>query len=121
MRKESIIFKTLAGTAVLGGLLLSGPGLFAQDASSQPSASQAAQPAQDQQLAKTFIGVIGKSKGALVLKQGYASQDPNAKTTYKLDDQEKAKQYLGKNVKVTGTLDASSNTIHVSAIEGGTS
>ena len=53
----------------------------------------------------------------MVLQEG---KDPNNKTTYKLDDQEKAKQYVGKNVKVTGTLDAATNTIHVAAIEEGT-
>ena len=117
MRKQGNLLKLLAATAVLSGSLLSLPGLLAQDSSSQ----QAAQAGQDQQAQKSFVGVIGKSHGALVLKQGYASQDPNDKSTYKLDDQEKAKQYLGKNVKVTGTLDASTNTIHVSAIEVGPS
>jgi Protein of unknown function (DUF5818) len=120
MKKHSILLKSLAGSAVLGGLLLSGPRLVAQDANSQPPAGQAAQAGQDQQ-AQTFMGRIAKSGGTLVLKGGYANQDPNAKTTYKLDDQEKAKQYVGKNVKVTGTLDTSSNTIHVSAIEKGSS
>jgi hypothetical protein len=34
-----------------------------------------------------------------------------------LDDQNKAKQFAGKNVKVTGTLDATNNTIHVTDIQ----
>jgi hypothetical protein len=34
-----------------------------------------------------------------------------------LDDQEKAKQFEGKMVKVTGTLDVASNTVHVTGIE----
>ena len=35
------------------------------------------------------------------------------KTIYKLDDQSKAKEFAGENVKVEGTLDASTKTIHV--------
>jgi hypothetical protein len=34
-----------------------------------------------------------------------------------LDDQEKAKQFEGKNVKVTGVLEAARSLIHVSNIE----
>jgi hypothetical protein len=34
-----------------------------------------------------------------------------------LDDQDSAKKYEGKQVKVTGTLEAASNTIHVTKIE----
>jgi len=37
--------------------------------------------------------------------------------TYALDDQEKAKSFEGKDVKVTGTLDAQTNTIHVADTE----
>jgi hypothetical protein len=34
-----------------------------------------------------------------------------------LDDQEKAKQFEGKNVKVTGVLELAKGLIHVSEIE----
>jgi hypothetical protein len=37
--------------------------------------------------------------------------------TYSLDDQEKAKNFDGKKVKVTGSLDEENMTIHVSEIE----
>ena len=121
MGKHSRFLTLLAGSALLSTLLFSGSNLLAQDSSAQQPSSPAAQSGQDQQQAQTFMGRIGKAHGALVLKGGYASQNPNAKTTYKLDDQEKAKQYVGKNVKVTGTLDATTNTIHVSNIEGGSS
>ena len=33
-----------------------------------------------------------------------------------LDDQDSAKKYEGKQVKVTGTLETASNTIHVTKI-----
>jgi hypothetical protein len=64
-----------------------------------------------QQDAKVFTGTIAKKGGALVLK------DVTNSTTYQLDDQKKARSYVGKAVKVTGSLDASGNTIHVQDIE----
>jgi len=39
------------------------------------------------------------------------------KTSYQIDDVSKAKPFMGKQVKVTGKLDISSNTIHVDSIE----
>jgi predicted lipid-binding transport protein (Tim44 family) len=63
------------------------------------------------QAAKSFNGNIVKENGAIVL------QDPVTKVTYKLDDAAKAKQYLGKRVKVTGKLDMNSNTILMENIE----
>ncbi len=78
-----------------------------QTSQSQPSMSE--QSNQSQQ-AQTFMGKIDKSKGDLVLKD-------DAGTTYKLDNADQAKEFIGKKVKVTGTLDAASNTIHVASIE----
>jgi len=37
--------------------------------------------------------------------------------TYQLDDQSRAKQYEGKQVQVTGSLDATNNTIKVQDIK----
>jgi len=37
-------------------------------------------------------------------------------TSYQLDDQEKAKNFEGQNVKVNGSVDQSTSTIHVSDI-----
>ena len=39
------------------------------------------------------------------------------KTTYQLDDQVKPKDFAGQQVKVTGTLDTATNTVHVEKIE----
>lgn len=61
---------------------------------------------------KAFSGTIVKDGSKLVLK------DTTNKMVFQLDDQTKAKQYVGKDVKVTGSLDASTNTIHVESIEG---
>lgn len=63
--------------------------------------------------AKTFTGTIAQSDGKYVLQA--------TNTTYQLDDQDKAKQFDGKKVKVTGSLDSATNTIHVSSIEAATS
>lgn len=61
--------------------------------------------------AKTFSGVVVKENGELVLK------DPVTKVVYKLDDATKAKQFLGKRVKVTGKLQLNSNKILMESIE----
>jgi hypothetical protein len=60
---------------------------------------------------KTFSGKIVKSGDKLVLT------DADSKTTYQLDDQQKAHDFLNQTVKVTGVLDASTGTIRVTAIE----
>lgn len=59
--------------------------------------------------AKTFMGTIILSKGDYVLRSGDKE--------YKLDDQNKAKEYAGKDVKVLGSLDRHENRIHVEAID----
>jgi hypothetical protein len=59
----------------------------------------------------TFTGRIMKSGSNLVL------EDADNKVTYLLDDQEKAKSFEGKSVKVTGQLDVATNTIHIAEIE----
>jgi len=41
------------------------------------------------------------------------------KTTYQLDDQEKPKEFAGQKVKVTGTYDKTTKTIHVETIKAG--
>lgn len=60
---------------------------------------------------KTFTGKVTKSNGRFVL------EDLTMNSTYYLDDSKDAQKYEGKNVKVTGTLDAANNTIHVQKIE----
>ncbi len=44
-------------------------------------------------------------------------QDEIGEATYQLDDQKKAQGFEGKNVKVTGTVDEVTKTIHVASIE----
>jgi hypothetical protein len=59
--------------------------------------------------ARVYIGTIVRDGDAYVLKAG------NEK--YLLDSQKKAKNYKGKDVKVTGTLEKTNNVIHVEKIE----
>lgn len=42
--------------------------------------------------------------------------NPATKTTYQLDNQKTPQAYAGEDVKVTGTLNANTNTIHVTKI-----
>jgi ABC-type transport system substrate-binding protein len=59
--------------------------------------------------ARSFVGSIMKTGGKYVLHTGG--------TDYQLDDQAQAGKFKGKDVKVTGQLDQSSNTIKVQSIE----
>ena len=86
-------------------LALSGPVVSQQDPSQTDNTAK-------KEKAQTFMGQIGQSAdGKFVL------QDDSTKAAYQLDDQDKAKQFAGQKVKVTGTLDSATNTIHVSKIE----
>ena len=74
-----------------------------------PASSQTQQPTDttSQPSARSFEGKIEKSGGKLVL------QESSTNTAYQLDEQSKAKQYQGKNVKVMATLDPTTNMLHV--------
>lgn len=56
---------------------------------------------------KAFSGRILQVGGKFVLR------DCVSDDTYLLDDQEEAKPFDGRYVKVTGMLDATSKTIHI--------
>jgi DNA-nicking Smr family endonuclease len=70
------------------------------------------QNAQDQQnsSAQVFTGTIVKDESRYVLKAADGA-------SYQLDDQQKAKQYEGKQVKIVGSIDAHGTTLHISSIE----
>ena len=76
----------------------------------QPNAAQQPGTMQTQD-ARPISGTIMKEKGKYVLK------DAATKMTYQLDDQDKAKTFESKQVKVTGKLDLDTNLIHVESIE----
>jgi len=77
--------------------------------SAKPKSSFADDPQTQDSLA--FTGNVAKEQGRLVLK------DPITKMSYQFADGWKAKQFVGKQVKVIGKLDLSSNTIHIQSIE----
>jgi uncharacterized protein YdeI (BOF family) len=96
----------LASLIVTVGMSVFPAQSYAQD-------SQAAAPSQDtgQQAAQSFSGKVVKEGDTYVLR------DEANNKTYKLDNQEKAGENEGKTVKVNGTLDSTSETIHVSNLE----
>jgi len=61
--------------------------------------------------AQTYMGKIDKKEDQYILL------DKDKKASYKLDDATKAEKFNGVDVKVVGTLDASTNMIHVQSIE----
>lgn len=60
---------------------------------------------------KTFFGRISRQGPKFVL------EDSTLRTSYQLDDQRQAEKYQGRIVRVTGTLDAENNLIHVQMIQ----
>lgn len=105
--------KRFLSIVALVGLSGLGVSLSAQQTQSTPAdqGSTAQQQQTDatnpQQSARSFQGKIAKSGDQLVL------QEDATQTAYKLDNQDKAKQFEGKNVKVMATMDPSTNTLHV--------
>jgi hypothetical protein len=76
-------------------------------ATSSPTSMQQ----QSKQKTKIFSGTIIKNGDNFMLS------DAANKLSYLLDDAEKASHFEGKKVKVTGTVDVASNTIHVESIQ----
>lgn len=103
---SAVALSTFLLSAPAGAQDHSSPTAMAQDQSAPPQANQT-----DPADSKTFTGKIVKSGDKLVLS------DATGKNVYQLDDQVKAKEFLNKNVKVTGNLDSSTGMIHVSSID----
>lgn len=109
----SMMLPVMALTAAL--CFRSQPAFAQSSQPSDPTAQQQPMQPDDQTpanaaAAKTFSGKIVKSGAKLVLKTA-------DKTTYQIDDQQKAQDFLNKSVKVTGVLDAETGTIRVTAID----
>ena len=94
--------------ATLPLLALTGSMLIAQD---DPDAKQPPEKGQSEQnTRRATVGKIVKSSDGQ-----YMLMDTRA-TVYQLDDQTTAKKFVGKIVKVSGTVDEANNTIHVTDI-----
>ena len=104
-------FKIFPAASLVLGLALGfaqmTPVLYAQSQNQDPNAQQ------DQQKPRTFMGKIVKINSG----QYALLTDEQAGKGVFLDDQEKAKQFEGKNVKVTGVLDIANKIVHVTNIE----
>ena len=74
----------------------------------QPSSPSQDSSASMQTQGSSFTGTVVKAGGKYVLK--------TTDMAYQLDDQQKAKQFVGQQVKVSGSLDSNTSTIHVSDI-----
>jgi len=105
--KNLTVLVCLLALGVAGGSALTRP--LNADSAAVVSAATAALPGNEAGAARTFTGRISLMDGKYVLVSGTA--------TFHLDNQEKAKAFDGQNVKVTGTLDAATNTIQVADIQ----
>lgn len=95
-------------------LFLSLSGISFQAAAQQPqqpdqpnSQPQPQTNTNNQQSAKMFQGKIARADEQLVF------WDPSSQTAYQVDDQTRVAPYEGKDVKVTGTVDTKTNTLHI--------
>jgi hypothetical protein len=116
--KNTIVFRLLGALALLVFALIWAQPVANAQREGDPAAPLVQQQEQQQpnslgQLpgTKTFSGKIMKSGDKLVLQDGVGE------SIYQLDDQTKAWGFEGKNVKVTGTIDAVNNTIHIAKLE----
>jgi hypothetical protein len=103
-------------------LVLSAVGLAsAKDFSGEIMDSACAKMGSHEGMMKGHPG-IKDAKGCTLgcVKNGakFVLYDESSKTVYQLDDQDKPMQFAGDKVKVMGTLDKATNTIHVTDIKG---
>ena len=104
------------------------PKTFPDSTSASPSSSQSQPADQSGAQAGSTAGTASSSSTATstdnknsftgsIVKNGSKYQLRSGGTDYDLDDQGQAKSFEGKDVKVNGSLDKSSNTIKVTSIE----
>lgn len=102
--------KRIIVTSAIAGVLSLAAGLQAQTPSTAPPQTGAQQESDEtapHQSARSFEGRIARSGNQFVLL------DRAAQTSYKLDDQQKAGKFEGKNVKVMAIMDNSSKVLRV--------
>jgi lipopolysaccharide export system protein LptA len=110
MKKNLNLLATLALAAALSAAAFAQQGQSAQPGSNDPQTQNAPAPdvPADTQT-QNLSGTIVKAKNHYVLKTD--------KMTYQLDDETKAKQFEGKQVNVSGTVDKSTSVIRVTDIQ----
>ena len=114
MRKKIRLLGILSGVA-LAVCVSSNANASIHSAPFTRARSQVQTQTQTKQPVQEFQGTIEKSGAKYIL------EDKASGAKYQIDKQDKARQFVGKDVKITGTLDPSTNTIEVSEIkaEGG--
>ena len=126
MKKLITVMATMALAMALSAVGFAQQDQTAQPNSQQPTSdmqngqqtspsTQPSSPSQDSSSSSmqnsqgtAFTGTVVKAGGKYVLKTSDMS--------YQLDDQDKAKQFVGQQVKVNGSLDSNTSPIHVSDI-----
>lgn len=108
---KCIILSAAVLSVALGVCFLpASTGAYVQPVS--PAGQSAAQEkSKDQDQVRAFTGMVAKTGDRYVLR------DDANQTLFNLDDQTSAGKFAGRKVKVTGTLDAVNNTIHIQTIE----
>lgn len=111
------IRKSAPLTALVALFFASGLSSFASALpGTQATLSPIAQQQQQQPTSQAFTGKIMQLKnGQFALITGKTDKGYSG---HLLDDQDNAKKFANKDVTVTGTLDTSTNTIHVTNIQG---
>jgi hypothetical protein len=80
------------------------------DSSTAPATQESKQPNDEaQSAAQTFTGTVSKREDTYVL-------NVEGSESYKLDDQDRARQFDGQKVKVFGIIDQGSAVLHVQTI-----
>ncbi len=108
---RNFLLRLSLAVAVTVSVLSLAPRAKAQQADPQQPSTAPQQTDPQAQADNAYTGTIVKVANKLVLK------DSAGNINYELDDQDKAKQFEGKRVKVTGKLDMNTNLIHVENIE----
>lgn len=103
------MYSAIWALALCAGISVFAPTVRAQSQNQGPDQQQA----QSEQKNGTFLGQIIKTENG----QYALLTDKEQNKGFFLDNQEKAKQFEGKMVKVTGVLEASTGTIHVTDIQ----
>ena len=116
MRKLAL---SLAAVAVLSTLSLAAPKsqTFTGEIMDSQSANMGSH---DMMMQKEGIKTAKEcTAGCIKMGGKYVLFDAASKTVYQLDDQTKPEKFAGEKVKVKGTLDKDTNTIHVTGIQAG--
>ncbi len=110
MKKHLNLLGVLALAATLSAAAFAQQGQSAQPGSTDTQTQNTPAPgASADAQTQSFSGTIVKARNHYVLKTD--------KMTYQLDDETKAKQFEGKQVNVSGTLDKSTSVIRVTDIQ----